>query len=151
MKNAKEYKRRLENHDDARYTFEHWNGMSIYPSYNMTPEDIKELRAEYKKDKAQNVATQLDTRAIEIEYMDNVYILKSYYTNVACIYNNKLYKLWNGYSNTTLKHINLFLDKHNMPTITKYDWIMQDVEHDIVIEETGEIITLWKTGKEKKP
>ena len=99
MKNAKEYKRRLENHDDARYTFEHWNGMSIYPSYNMTPEDIKELRAEYKKDKAQNVATQLDTRAIEIEYMDNVYILKSYYTNVACIYNNKLYKLWNGYSN----------------------------------------------------
>lgn len=142
MKNAKEYKRRLENHEDPKYAFEHWNGVSIYPSYNMTSNDLKNLRAEYKNIKAHYVATQLDTRALEIECIDNLYMLKSYYTDVACIYNNKLYKLWNGYSNTTLKHINLFLHKHNMPTISKYDWIMQDTEHDIVIEETGEIITL---------
>lgn len=149
MKNAKEYKRRLENHITDCDDFLHSNG-SIYLSNRMTPDDIKKLRGEYKKDKAQNVATQLDTRAIEIEYIDNLYILKSYYTKVACIYNNKLYKLWNGCTHTTLKHINLFLHKHNMPTISKYDWIMQDVEHEIIIEETGEIITLWKTRKEKK-
>ena len=55
----------------------------------------------------------------------NVYTLTSYYTNV-CSYNTdtkEFKKLWDGYSSTTLKHVNTFCDYFNITGYSKREWI----------------------------
>ena len=60
-----------------------------------------------------------------------VYKLMSYETLVATIYSTGytpyMVKEWYGYSKTTMKHINLFLEWMNFEPLNKYDWIMMDV------------------------
>ena len=51
-------------------------------------------------------------------------ILTSYYTDVAIIAAGQFYKTWHGYSNTTLKHVNVFRRINGLPEINKHDWIM---------------------------
>lgn len=121
----KEYKALREEHENANelYTFEHYNG--YYCSTYMDGDDIKELRQEIKKNKKDNAGIVLDdfnNRAVIIP-TNNGYILKSYYTEVAEIRGAKFIKLWNGYSNTTLKHINAFRKYYNFPMISKREWI----------------------------
>ena len=41
---------------------------------------------------------------------------------VAVVENGKLVRYWNGYSATTIKHINQVLEELNLPKITKKDW-----------------------------
>ena len=127
MKNAKLYKEKLSNADDPRYTFEHYNGVSFYPSYNMTTDDLRELRNEYKKDSKITATEKLTDRAIIMHSIHNNHTLKSYYTKVAMITDdNRFLKLWDGFTVTTLKHINLFREKYNLPPISKYEWIMME-------------------------
>ena len=52
------------------------------------------------------------------------YILQSYKTDVCMIKNGNFVKLWEGYSSTTLKHINIFRAWAGLPALSKYDWIM---------------------------
>ena len=54
--------------------------------------------------------------------LSNVKYLKSYDTIVCYLVNNTLYKSWNDYSATTMKHINSFLKANNMDTLSKKEW-----------------------------
>ncbi len=60
-----------------------------------------------------------------------LYYLISYDTVVATIhadgYAPYMVKEWCGYSKTTMKHINLFLEWMNFKPLSKHDWIMMDV------------------------
>lgn len=108
------------------FTFESWNGISIYPNRYMSSDDIKEMRKEYKAIKSGG-AYALDgfgNRALIIPAGDEL-ILKSYYTDV-CKYNLKtdeFTKLWDGFSVTTLKHINTFRAFLGLNTFSKREWI----------------------------
>ena len=48
--------------------------------------------------------------------------LKSYNTIVCRIKNRKLYRIWDGYSITTMRHVNAFLNAYDMETINKKQW-----------------------------
>lgn len=49
-------------------------------------------------------------------------ILKSYDTFVCEIVNGEFYRLWGGYSATTMRHINSFLAVNNIPGGGKRWW-----------------------------
>ena len=101
------------------------NGYISWENRYMTPDDLKDMRAAYKEIKANKGAFILDDfggRALVIP-TENGYILQSYYTNVCEIKNGKFIKLWEGFSATTLKHINAFRKHFNFPMISKREWI----------------------------
>lgn len=52
----------------------------------------------------------------------SVQYLKSYDTIVCYLVNNTLYKTWNDYSATTMKHVNAFLESNNMSKLSKKEW-----------------------------
>ena len=126
----KEYKAaRYEAENAAEiFTFKSWNGFSIYPNRYMSNEDIKDLRQEYKAIKATNNGYALEGfggRAIIKPDNNGNLILQSYYTDV-CSYNlksDKFTKTWNGFSVTTLKHINIFRQFLGLKAISKREWI----------------------------
>lgn len=49
-------------------------------------------------------------------------VLRSYNTAVIAIYRGRIYRLWNGYSATTMRHINAFLDLYGKPGGGKKWW-----------------------------
>lgn len=133
----KQYKQAREEHQEAEelYTFEneHFNGYTYWLSRYMTSEDQKDMRRAYKSEKENNGAFALEGfngRALILPNdAENTLILRSYYTDV-CSYNPKtgeFYKLWEGYSNTTLKHINIFRQFLGFNTISKREWIEMEV------------------------
>lgn len=63
-----------------------------------------------------------NNKALVKEENANTAILISYNTTVCKIQNNKLVRLWNDYSATTLRHINAFCTAYNLPTMTKKQW-----------------------------
>ena len=67
-------------------------------------------------------------KAFEI-YHDGYFYLVSYLTKVAKfnINNGELVRLWDGYSHTTMRHINEWLQLHCLPTITKKQWMKMEV------------------------
>lgn len=145
----KEYKIARDEHESASelYTYEKYNGW--YVSRHLDTNDLRELRNEYKSDK-KNGAFTLDGfngRAVIVP-IDNGYLLKSYETEVAAIVNGEFYKLWAGYSVTTMKHINAFREWYGMHKISKREWIETNSPEWIETPnayyltnmETGEII-----------
>ena len=123
----KEYKAIREEHEQANevYQFVTYEGFWGHANRYMKPDDLKEMRQEYKEIKATKKAFVLDDfggRALVIP-TESGYILKSYYTNVCEIKNNKFIKLWQGYSNTTLKHINIFRSFLGLSGLSKREWI----------------------------
>ena len=129
----KEYKAARYEAENAPevFTFESWNGISIYPNRYMSNQDIKDLRQEYKGIKAENNGYALDGfggRALIIPD-GNKLILRSYYTNV-CEFDlktEKFTKTWNGFSVTTLKHINIFRRFLALNELSKREWIELEV------------------------
>ena len=118
-KNAKEI---YENADEL-FTFEHANG--FWTSRNMTNEDMTDLRREYKEDTKTRKAVKLEGsngKAVIIP-INNGYKLKSYYTDVCEIVNGEFTKLWEGFSVTTMKHINLFRNANGLASLSKREWI----------------------------
>ena len=139
----KEYKAAREIHESAseKYNFEHYNGFSFYPSPYMTSNDQKELRKEYKTDKSAGAFSVpgMTNKAVIIP-VDGGFLLKSYYTTVAGYVNGTFYKLWEGYSVTTMKHINAFREYLNLSILSKREWIEKPTVEVIVNSETGELI-----------
>lgn len=89
--------------------------------------DLKGLRSSYKyfKTKGWNVLPGANMRALfKFKYSGRYVILKSYYTNVLAIdlQERKLYKMWDGYSVTTLKHVNLLCKMFDMEQFSKKEW-----------------------------
>lgn len=123
----KEYKAAREAAENANEleTFTTYEGYFCRANRYMKPDDIKELRQEYRQDKKENKAFSLDefgSRAVIIPTKTGA-ILKSYYTEVAEIRNGEFIKLWEGYSVTTHKHINAFRNHYGMRTISKRELI----------------------------
>ena len=140
----KEYKALREEHENngALYEYEHYNGFSWRPSRYMTADDVKELRAEHKHDIEKYHGVKLDTRAAALKYDTDAVLLKSYKTVVAAIIGTQFIKLWDGFSVTTLKHINAFLSAYNGASINKRAWIEMDTARgDIVSDTTGQVFT----------
>ena len=67
-----------------------------------------------------------NNRALTIETENEVY-LQSYDTLILKVdkVNRKIYKLWDGYSNTTKKHINTFMVDYTgaVNTFSKKEWL----------------------------
>lgn len=59
--------------------------------------------------------------------------LQSYDTIVCGIINGNFKKFWDGYSKTTIAHVNDFRKAHNMETLYKKDWESLSVENDPVL------------------
>lgn len=111
---AKEYKNRLTEH-------EIFNGLDY-----LQPDEVKELRSEIKeREKAGAIVLSSFNNRASISKKGNVYTLTSYKTKVLSFdtETGEIKKLWNGYSVTTLKHINLFLQYFNIPGLNKREWI----------------------------
>lgn len=129
----KEYKAARYEAENAPeiFTFESWNGICIYPNRYMSNQDIKDLRQEYKAIKTGENAYSLEGfggRALIIPD-GNKLILRSYYTNV-CEFDlktEKFTKTWNGFSVTTLKHVNIFRRFLALNTLSKREWIELEV------------------------
>ena len=65
-----------------------------------------------------------NNRALKITTPDAVY-LQSYDTLILKVENGKIYKLWDGFSTTTLKHINIFMKDYTgaINTFNKKAWL----------------------------
>lgn len=98
---------------------EQYNGMDY-----LRREEEKALREELKADRGRGAFALLGSngRAVVIPTKGG-YVLKSYYTEVAKVIDGEFYKIWYGYSATTLKHINLFRAALNMGTLSKREWV----------------------------
>ena len=61
----------------------------------------------------------------KIFYYDDAIVLRSYNTDVIAIdkLNNKIIRLWAGWSRTTAKHINDFLMQNGFNALSKKDWL----------------------------
>lgn len=106
------------------WTFEKYNGW--YTSRYMDSNDIKDLRKDLRKEKNSFTLDGFNNRAVVIKTEDG-WILRSYYTEVAEMYQGKFIRLWDGYSNTTLKHINAFRNYLGLPGLSKREWIEMEV------------------------
>ena len=53
---------------------------------------------------------------------DKIFLL-SYETVVCCLYKSKIYRTWNGYSRTTMNHINSMLAVYGISPINKKIWL----------------------------
>lgn len=52
----------------------------------------------------------------------NNLFLRSYNTIVCGIVNGNFIRYWDGYSNTTMKHVNDFRVQHELNRLSKKDW-----------------------------
>ena len=108
----KEYREKLNN----IYTFDY---------YDMQGFSVKERRKDQKRDIRRENAFTLDgfnVRAVVIPVRGG-YVLKSYNTIVCGVVDGEFFKAWNGYSATTMKHINIFREWLNMKKINKREWV----------------------------
>lgn len=139
MKNAKEYKRRLliAKEEESRFyeTFNRWCGKEERARLADLLKRNKEL---VRTDISYGRVVGCDARCITYYEADkgssHNYLIS--YGEIVCkiVYwadadNNthtSFVKLWDGYSKTTLKHINAFLAMDDIKPLTKYDWVMLD-------------------------
>ena len=66
-------------------------------------------------------------KAVYIE-TDAGAFLRSYNTVVAAVIGGAPVRLWDGYSQTTLRHINAFFYKYGVETVSKKEWLQMPVE-----------------------
>lgn len=112
-------------------------GYSTYNGYDMlNSQEIKDLREAYKEFKDQKHYKTLpgaNTRAL-YKVIENtgvkMVVLKSYYTNVLVIdlNDNTVVKLWDGFSVTTLKHVNLILEMFGFKSLSKREFMNLKVD-----------------------
>lgn len=69
------------------------------------------------------------SKAMVIERDNGDIELMSYHAIVARIRNGKFEKLWNGYSQTTMNHINSFIDTYGIDGGGKFWWTSLEVVH----------------------
>ena len=139
MKNVKEYKRRvLLAKEEEAWFYDTFNRYCGKTERAKLADLLKKNKQLVRTDDAYGRVDGCDARCITHREgggssMHNYLI--SYGTIVCKIVywwdadNNKhtaFVKLWDGYSKTTLKHINAFLAMDNISPLTKYDWIMLD-------------------------
>lgn len=111
MNKTTEYKKALNNH----ITFSYWD--------YLCPDEVSELRKENKGKAALPGCGFRGSYRIE----GSKAICTSYYTDVFSydFSTGEIEKLWEGYSKTTLKHVNAFCDLFHLGiNFNKHNWIM---------------------------
>ena len=108
----REYKARLEN-------------MAVYNGFDyLNQREVKALREEVKNRVKYDGETYLSGFRATIRKEPHGIVLRSYQTDVAVIgFDGKFHKTWNGYSATTLKHVNLFREKFGLGKLNKREWV----------------------------
>lgn len=74
-------------------------------------------------------------KAVVTEYNKNLVVLTSYTTEVARIENGVFVRMWGGYSATTMKHVNAFLDAYGIAGGGKKWWDALPVDDSNIITE----------------
>ena len=106
------------------------DSVETYTGYDyLRPDEVSVLRKDVK-DACKRHSFQLNgfnNRAIITKNSETgtLYGLRSYWTNV-CAYDTAtgmFFKLWDGYSATTLRHINIFREYFGLPKLSKREWI----------------------------
>ncbi len=108
----KEYREKLNN----IYTFDYYDMMGF---------SVKERREDQKRDIRREHAFTLDgfnVRAVVIP-VNGGYVLKSYDTIVCGVVDGEFFKAWDGYSATTMKHINVFREWCGFKGLNKREWV----------------------------
>ena len=59
---------------------------------------------------------------------ENRILLKSYNTIVGYISEGKFHRTWDGYSQTTVRHINSFCKMYGLDTVNKAKWDAMEIE-----------------------
>lgn len=59
---------------------------------------------------------------------ENRVLLKSYNTIVGYISEGKFHRTWNGYSQTTVRHVSSFCEMYGLDTVNKAKWDAMEVE-----------------------
>lgn len=110
--NNKEYKALCAN-------TETYNGCDM-----LNREEVTELSRNVKQRK-KNGSYSLEgfNNRATIREEGNTIILTSYYTDVCAIIDGHFVKLWDGYSATTMKHINTFCKHFGFKGFNKRGWI----------------------------
>lgn len=63
-----------------------------------------------------------------------MWILRSYNTDVCGIdVQGKIYRFWDDYSATTMKHVNAFCTQFGIPALSKRDWENLPVDREILV------------------
>lgn len=74
-------------------------------------------------------------KAIVTEYSKDLAILTSYNTEVAAIKNGEFIRLWDGWSATTQKHVNAFLNLYGVAGGGKEHYINTPVtRHNLIVD-----------------
>lgn len=124
----KEYKaaREAAEHVEELYEFEKEIPGTWHTTKMLDTQELRELRAQYKTDHGIKLEG-FNNRAIVIKVKGG-YILKSYNTIVAyyLISEDKMIRAWDGFSVTTLKHVNIFRSWLGLSTLSKREWIELD-------------------------
>ena len=124
----KEYKAAREAAEQVGelYEFEKQIPGTWHTTKMLDTQDLRELRAQYKQDHGIKLEG-FNNRAIVIKVKGG-YILKSYNTIVAyyLISEDKMIRAWDGFSVTTLKHVNVFRSWLGLSTLSKREWIELD-------------------------
>lgn len=139
MKNAKEYKRRLLLAKEEEYRFYETFNRYCGKEERARLSDLLKLNKQLvRTDDSYSRVDGCDARCIihyEASGRSGHNYLISYGETVCKIVHwidadkhmhTSFVKLWDGYSQTTLKHINAFLAMDNIKPLTKYDWVMLD-------------------------
>lgn len=106
----KEYREKRDN----IYEFTFWD--------HLTSDEIKQIRKNRKLENAVPLPGAND-RAYIRKDGENVYTLVSYFTDVCQVAGTDFIKLWDGYSVTTMKHINAFCNLIGRAGFNKRSWI----------------------------
>ena len=79
----------------------------------------------------ENIKSFKNKAIIEIDDQTNEYTLYSYGTKICSIKDNVITKYWNNHSNTTMRHINSFLEFCGLERINKKLWLnLKTEKHD---------------------
>lgn len=106
----KEYKEKR----DSIYQFNFWD--------HLTSDEIRQIRNDRKASNAAPLPGA-NYRAYIRKDGENRFTLVSYFTDVCAIAGTDFIKLWDGYSATTMKHINAFCDLIGRAGFNKRSWI----------------------------
>ena len=96
----------------------------VYGGYDyLTRAEVSELRHDITDRVKYDGHTRIGNGRATVYNSTKGLVLRSYYTDVCKIYRKRFYKMWVGYSATTLNHINEFLQMNGYRVISKREWI----------------------------
>lgn len=118
MNKEKLYKEKLEMHWTSNW-YDYLNNSEV--------SELKKDVTRRAKKEGTEVLEGTNKKATITWSEDGTIILTSYYTDVLDVLpDGTIVKRWDGYSATTMRHINALMAKLNLPLISKREWVMME-------------------------